>query len=180
MDEGPTNGGLAIEAALQEGVEPSAGISSSQSESRPDKSGSSPPVMESSTPLPAPTTESPSGPDQPAGLAPFSSVSSVDGSTQETGSVPLSPPGSSVELQPATQPIQDPSSEGPSEEIPASGGFLVPNPELARQKYSEAGDAYRQGNFDGTMSLLDEVVRLDPSMLPEVDQARQAVTAARQ
>jgi hypothetical protein len=72
-----------------------------------------------------------------------------------------------------------PTAGASSEQVPGDGGFLVPNPELARQKYADAGEAFGRGEYDLTLELLDEAVKNDPSMEPDVNQAKLAVENAR-
>jgi hypothetical protein len=94
--------------------EPSAGTSSLTSESKPDRSGTSPPETGSSLRSPAPDVESPSGKDQPQKQT-SSSASLTAGSTQETGSVPARQQASSAASAaptPATQ-GQDSKPEAP-------------------------------------------------------------------
>ena len=106
----------------EEGESPSAGISSLTSESKPDRSGPSPPETGSSLQSPAHDAENPSGKGRRQKQA-SSSASSTDGSTQETGSGQAPQPDSSADSAAQTPATADQVS---SEETPASGGFLVP------------------------------------------------------
>jgi hypothetical protein len=179
---GPSNADATYEASLRlrtrEERLSSAGTSSSQSGERPDRSGSSLLDMGSSSLSPAPEMASPSSPDHQASLAPSGSATSADGSTQETGSGQQSQLASSGHQQ-ASQVTAGASTDGPSEEEPSGGGFLVPDPALAADKYRAAGAAYNNRNYDEASELLDEVVRLDPSMAAQVKTARESIEAAR-
>jgi hypothetical protein len=102
---------------------PSAGTSSLTSESKPDKSGISPPETESSLQSPAPDAENLSGKGRRQKQT-SSSASLTDGSIQETGSGQASQQDSSEDSAAPTPATADQGSS--SEQVPASGGFLVP------------------------------------------------------
>jgi|HubBroStandDraft_5_1064220.scaffolds.fasta_scaffold00014_59 hypothetical protein len=144
----------------REEEEPSAGTSFSTSESKPGKSGSSgTPVL----PSPAPAAESPSDRDLPASTAPSSSVSSTDGSTQETGYSPVPQPDSSEASAPVTPVTPD----------------QVPELEEAAEVLSAAHAAYRRGELDLADKLLGRAESLDGTLAEIVATARGVVNKAR-
>lgn len=100
------------------GEEPSAGTSSSTSESKQDKSGSSPPETQASLQSPAPVAENPSSADLQASQ-PSSTASSISGSGQEMPSGQPHPSDSSG------MPAGPEAATTPSEETPSAGGFLA-------------------------------------------------------
>lgn len=104
------------------GEDPSAGINSSTSESKPEQSGSQPQGTQASRQSPVPDAESPSSPDQPTKPQP-SSAPSTSGSGQGTGSGQARPSDSSAELAAAS-----PATRGTGEEDPETGGFAVGGP----------------------------------------------------
>lgn len=97
-------------AALRAEEEPSPGISSLTSESRPDRSGTSAPETESSLQSPAQDVESPSDKD-PLQKPASSTADLTDGSTQETGSSQSLQSDSSEESAAATQATPDQETE---------------------------------------------------------------------
>lgn len=103
------------------GEEPSAGTSSSTSESKPDTSGSKLQETQASLLLPAPDAENPSSAGPVQGPAPSSTASSTSGSGQGTGSDPAHQQASSGEATSEAHPGQA------SEETPEAGGFTVLN-----------------------------------------------------
>jgi hypothetical protein len=145
--------------------ESSAGISSSTSGNKPDKSGSSGTQDPRS---PAPDVESHSGKDQPASQARSSSASSTDGSTPETGSAPQSLQASSEESAAAT--LLTPGLVPDVPEDPTS---------TAAEFIAAAHSAYEARDYDLAENLLAEAERLDPTVSADLDVAHAGIAAAR-
>lgn len=134
----------------------SAGTSSSASDKKQDKSGSS------GTPGPQSLVQgvgSLSAQGQVAKAAPSSSVSSTDGSTQETGPSHQGQPDSSETATPAT---------------PEQGQ----DPEQAHVLLVQARNKFDAGDFDGAEELVDQAALLAPEF-SEVGEARKAIDAAK-
>ena len=164
----------------QEGAEPSAGTSSSPSEKKLEWSGGSAPATESSLQSPAPETGSPSSPDPAASPVPSFTAPLTDGSTPETGSGQPSPQDSlagALVMESTVTPGLDLTS-GPSEEVPAAGGFLS-GPEQAQKLMADAHTAFLAGDYDTADSLLNAAEEADPTVSHEIEIAHAAVEAYR-
>jgi len=149
-----------IAALDQEEVPTSAGTSFLTSESPQDKSGTSLPDTEPSSPSPAPAAESLSSEDQAASQVSSSTVPSTSGSTQETGVSQPSPSDSSVDSVLAKEATAD-----------------QPDAESLMQL---AREAFLEGDLEKTSELLDQAVAADPELEPDVQRARLAVVARRE
>jgi hypothetical protein len=135
----------------------SPGTSSSTSESRPDRSGSS---GTPGHPSPALGAESPSDRGQQVSPVQSSSVSSTDGSTPETG---------------PTQLLQQDSSEGSAPATPATPAPVRDAAELM----DLAHQAYSRGEYDLAEELLDEAEKVDASVREATAGPRAAIASAR-
>lgn len=157
---------LADQQLAEREEESSAGTSSSTSESRLDRSGSS-----TGTDLqsPAQSAENPSDRDQPQTPASYF-ASSTDGSGQETGSDQANLRDSSEESQVPTQATQ----ALPSEAEPETQA------QAARMLVGEAHKAFDAREYDRAEELLDKAEETDASVAPAVQEHRAAIIRARQ
>jgi hypothetical protein len=137
--------------------ESSAGISSSASEKKPDKNGSSGTL---DLPSPAPSAESPSEPDPAQQSALSSSVSLTAGSTQETTS----------------------SQPGPQASSEVEGLEVEPTPEAVKTAGEDimaaARTAYEDKDYATAVTLLEQARTADPTLSLEVARALTAVAEA--
>lgn len=180
-------------SSSQDSASAEAGISSSTSGDKPDKSGDSTTDTESSLQSPAPSAENLSKQDLPADPAQSSTASSTDGSTQETGPSQQSPLTSLAEspakseattAQPSEVPVAVQKALGVESPVTlADQRAGVPAPMTAEQAANDlitlARDEYNNKNYDVALKLVDDAQSLFPGVADIAEQARTAITAAK-